>query len=866
MTAHHVFLPTREVTIMTDETRDGSTNVSEQGATVSREGFGKPVISYPTSGSSVKGPVIHIGGFALATGAWVEVFQVVGTDRVKVAWGAAGVLSWSATWISSSGMKTIVAKYRNSEFESEPVTFTYEYEAVRFPPPSIDSHESTVDTTVLIQGTGSPSAIVRTYRDGTEDLLGSSVVGYVGNDPGPFPERWRMQLYNLPAGNFTITATQTTLLGTSPRSEPLMLRVRPPLLANIAVTFPTNNTVKFSGAGYLDAKVEITVISPSGATPPPVVDVVNGSWETTATGWQLGDYTLKAIQSVVDHAGGRIESQANKFCVKVLLLPPTEVIFDTDYRPTFSGKGYTGATVSVKDQPGGIQVAPSVEVRNGVWSTRASSVWGPTWQRLVRVVQQMGDLTSDPVDIPVTIEPSAPVITGLEDNGFSPSIFSTCWPGAVVNLKFDDDNDSEHRPDVTNGSWTFRRETDFALGVTHTVTVTQTVAQQTSLSASETFTVQRQLLKPVITHPLPNEEVGSDLIVQGKDGIAGATMQLRDAQFGSPLGEPVLLSRYGVWSVELKGLAFRPHTWDTYTIDAVQVLDGLESDRSDFRTFKVVLLSPQIEVPQPGSDQPRTSIISGSAMPGGRVNVWLQGSSEPLLSNRLVDDSGYWEGAITLPVGVKVIWATQTFADHQSTESPRLTYNVVPAAPFIETPAEDESTEQQVTVSGFGYEGDAVTVRLEDAPDTVLGQVTVLEDRSWSVSVMIDRPGGSHRLIAVQSRDGFDSARSPERSIRMGAYLPQIDVPAEGTRVTDPVVFEGQGQPGVGEVTAWFNPDEVLADAVGIADGVWRATSRQALRPGGQWVRFHQSLLAGGKSAWAESQRFEVDPPEPPRE
>ncbi|MGF6398957.1 hypothetical protein ABH905_002623 [Pseudomonas frederiksbergensis] len=844
---------------MTDETQRAATDDPKTQDPINNV----PLAIYPSSGLDVKGPPVYVWGTGVyGINAWVQVIEIVNGQRVQVGSGITSSAFWSArcNFSQSSGEKTFIVKYVNSVLESAPRTFTYEYDPITGDPPTIDSHEngSAVDVSVLIGGVGRHSAIVRAYRDGTEDLLGSSVVGYVGNDPGPFPERWRMQLYNLPAGNFTITATQTTLLGTSPRSEPLMLRVRPPLLANIAVTFPTNNTVKFSGAGYLDAKVEITVISPSGATPPPVVDVVNGSWETTATGWQPGDYTLKAIQSVVDHAGGRIESHAYEFSVKVLLLPPTEVIFDTDYRPTFSGKGYTGATVSVKDQPDGTQVAPPVTVRNGVWSSRASSEWGPTWQRLVRVVQQRGDLTSDPVDMTVTIAPLAPVITRLEDNGFSPHIFGACWPGAVVNLKYSD-SDMVHHPSGANGSWDFRRETDFSQGVIHTVTVTQTTAQQTSLSASETFTVQRQLLKPVITHPSPNEEVGRDLIVQGEDGVAGATMHLWDAQFGRPLGEPVLLSRYGAWSVELKGLAFR-----LYTIDAVQAHGERESERSDYCVFNVVLLPPEIEVPQSGEDRPRTSIISGSAMPGGEVTVRLQGSVEPLLRNLPVDDNGHWEGEVTLPIGTKTIRAMQTFNQQTSRESPPLTYNVVPAAPFIETPAEDESAGQQVVVSGFGYAGDTVTVRLEDAPDTALGQATVLEDRSWSVPVMIDRPGGSHRLIAVQSRDGFDSARSAERSIRVGAYLPQIDVPTEGARVTDPVLFEGQGQPGIGEVTAWFNPDQVLADAVGIANGVWRATSRHTLRLGGQWVRFRQDLT-GGESAWVESQRFEVDPPEPPR-
>lgn len=851
-----------EVPIRTDGAQSAATDDPKERDPIQNV----PLVIYPAYGQEIKGPPVYVGGTGVyGINAMVEVIEIVNGNRVQVGLGMTNAALWSArcNFSQSSGEKTFIVKYTNSELESGRHTFTYEYDPISGDPPTIDTHESGdyVDMDVLIGGDGRYLATVRAYRDGTEESLGSSVVGYVGSEPGPAPDRWRMQLSNLPAGNFTLTATQTNVVGgTSPRCEPVMLKVRPPALTSIIMAFPTDSTVTFLGSGYPGAKVEITIVSgPSGATPPPVVDVVNGGWETTATDWFFGDYILSVVQSVVDLAGGRIASHEYRFPVTVSLLPPTEVVHTADYTPTFSGKGSTGSTVLVTDREDQTPIAPPVAVRNGVWSSRASSEWGPTWQRLVRVVQQRGDLTSDPVDMTVTIAPLAPAITRLEDNELSPNIFGTCWPGAVVNLKYSD-SDIVHHPSGANGSWDFRRETDFSQGVTHTVTVTQTTAQQTSLSASEIFTVQKQLLKPVITRPSPNEEVGRDLIVQGEDGIAGATMQLRDAQFGRPLGEPVLLSCYGAWSVELKGLEFRQ-----YTIDAVQALGGRESERSDYCVFNVVLLPPEVEVPQPGDDRPRTSIISGSAMQGGEVTVRLQGSVEPLLRNLPVDDNDHWEGEVTLPIGTKTIRATQTFNQQVSRESPPLTYNVVPAAPFIETPAEDESAGQQVVVSGFGYAGDTVTVRLEDAPDLVLGQATVLEDRSWSVSVMIDRPGGSHGLIAVQSRDGFDSARSPERSIRVGAYLPQIDVPAEGARVTDPVLFEGQGQPGVGEVTAWFNPDQVLADAVGIANGVWRATSRYALRPGGQWVRFHQNLLAGGKSVWAETKRFEVDPPEPSR-
>ncbi|MCQ6260279.1 hypothetical protein MA884_27715, partial [Pseudomonas sp. Q11] len=352
---------------------------------------------------------------------------------------------------------------------------------------------------------------------------------------------------------------------------------------------------------------------------------------------------------------------------------------------------------------------------------------------------------------------------------------------------------TEHPVENNNGTWHFRRTEPFAPEVTHTATLIQAAAQQTSPEASRTFTVALPVPKPVITDPSPNAEVGRELIVRGRDGMAEASMQVRDAQFQTNLGEPKVLTADGEWFIALPVLEFR-----SYTIDAQQTLGGVPSERSETVRFEVVVLPPEFDVPQPGGDLPRTMVLSGTGMQGGRVDVWLQGG-EPLIEDVFVGAEG-WSAEVTLPVGETTILARQRFEGRPSKDTAPLTFNVVPAAPFIETPASDEHIGRRVVVSGFGVPGDTVTVKLGDATHSVLGSSPVLDDRTWSVTVTFDQPGGLYSLMAVASSEGFDSADSPPRSVVLGTYQPSIDVPVAGGWVDNPVRFEGEGRPGVGQV------------------------------------------------------------------
>ena len=365
--------------------------------------------------------------------------------------------------------------------------------------------------------------------------------------------------------------------------------------------------------------------------------------------------------------------------------------------------------------------------------------------------------------------------------------------------------------------------------------------------------LNRVLPTPVFTAPEVNEEVGCDLLVEGTDGVAGGRVQLWDAQFGGDLGNSDFLTMDGYWSVALKGLAFRE-----YRIQAVQVMGSRESLPSGVHVFKVVVLPPVIEVPAPQGAIARTAIISGTGLPFARVDVFLQGSPEPLLRDLLVNSEGRWRSEpVTLEIGHKTLWARQTFEARPSKDSAHQAFRVVPAAPSIETPVAVGQVGRQTVVSGFGYAGDEVAVAFSDEPQTVLGCVQVRHDRTWSVAVELDRLGGNYSLIAVQSRGEFHSSPSEARPVVLGTYVPSVDVPAPGRWVSDPVGFAGQGQTGKGILVSWYNPERVLAMDIVVTDEGWQRQARLNFSSGGHWVRFKQTIQRD-VSDWAESARFEV--------
>ncbi|MED7667135.1 hypothetical protein GXB78_08000 [Pseudomonas moraviensis subsp. stanleyae] len=723
-----------------------------------------------------------------------------------------------------------------------------------------------VEAKTMFEGTGA-TGFYQNRVDVYSEQMGSNAVT-VGW-PDPVTGEWRRE-GTLSPGPHSIFGTHTVNGITSITSEPFGIRVR---TGKPTVTYTqANETITFSGTGHFDEKlrteIEFTILeSPADPMPvaPPNAQVQrNGTWSTTVTGWKFGTCKINAVQKIRDNASGWIDSLPLTFEVKNTLPDVSDVQFTNDYQPTFSGKGFNGATVNPRRPNSGDLEAPAVEVAGGRWSTKASTVWGPSFERQVHIKQYLdGHQSPNWFVLKVTIPPQAPGLNEPEDDGLSPRFSGTCWPGATVNIEYSDETGIVHKGIVSAGTWQFRRDKEFALDITHTVTVTQLAAQQTSQPTSTTFIVRRAMVTPVITQPPDGSQVGRAVTVEGAMGMVGATLQLRDKQFDRPLGDPKILSQDGNWSIDLSLEQFR-----LYTFDAQQTLDGRPSLHSDEHEFTVVLLPPEFLQPIPNGKLPRTALLKGTGMRGGVVEVCLQGLAEPLLSDVIVGGAGIWQAEVTLPVGSKTIWARQRFTDEsgklqESKDSEPLHFDVVPAAPFLETPIEGDAIGQQVVVCGFGVPGDTVTVTLVGATRSEPASAIVQENRTWSVMLAASPPdGGLYRLEAIASLDGFESFETL-RSVILGTFVPALDEPAPGRWVSHPVQFSGKGRPGVGAVVSWYNPDVQWLAQLPVIDEHWRGEATRQLPLAGNWYRFRQTLTDAADDAtvsdWADSARFEVE-------
>jgi len=809
-------------------------------------------LTEPVAGSALLPDEVIFKGM----GAPGSMVKVVSASNHNEEWSASVNIGESRTWqapmtrLPTNGAMSVKAQLKMSgaaDFYTETVSFN-----VRLSPVITSPQPLTVQNQSfrLEGGNGQSGARIEVYVDLTDSLVGSGTVSLGG-------KVWNVSVTDLLPGPVSLVAEQIVGGVPSGRGEPRAFRIRPPQLEKPEVTFLPDTSLKFSGSGHFDqnlsTEIQFSASDSSLPLPPNIRVDGKGRWETAPVVWPLGSHDVTVIQKIADNASDWIESQPREFIVHHDMPDITEASYTEDYLPVFSGEGYTGATVSLRD-PDTHEVARSVEVVNSQWSTPALEEWGPTDKRQVLITQRLGDHSSQcPFILYVTILPLAPGLDDLSGEGLEPEFSGTCLPGATVSITFSDDTET-YVATVTGTIWTFQRPTPFEANIEHTVEVTQTILDLPSKPASKTFTVHRVMLQPLIVAPASGTEVGYDVTIEGDNGMQGAMMQLHDSQMGGTLGAPIELLEEGKWSIELRDLELRH-----YFLHAQQILNGQESTNSDEHELKVVVPPPRFTTPIPGGKAPRTSKIAGTGRPGARVEVWLQGATEPLLTDILVNALGDWEAEVSLPVGITIIWAFQTFVlngiAQRSQPNERLRYKVVPAAPFIETPTADDHIGRRVVVSGFATPGDTVTVTLGSDQ----ASVEVRENRTWSVRLEPGQVEGNHELKVVAACEGFESD-SAKRMVQLATYPPTIEIPAPGRRVSNPVLFAGKGRPGIGVLVDPFNPDKIWVASIQ-ADPDWKGQAGHALSLGGNWGCFR--LLPSESdpigSDWVASQRFEVE-------
>ncbi|MBP4001213.1 hypothetical protein [Pseudomonas koreensis] len=673
-------------------------------------------------------------------------------------------------------------------------------------------------------------------------------------------DRWSVNATLDAPGRRSLVARQTWNSVPSEVSQPRSFDIRPASLTKVNVTVSDATTVKFDGDGYEGATVAITVVSGPGGAAPGEAKVVSGKWETHATNWPDGLYKMSVIQKVSNNAGGWIESLPYLFEFPFKFPPPSDVVSTPDYTTTLSGKGVSRAMVSLYDADGTTKIAPDAPVdSNSQWSSKAYVEWGPTFDRIVRIRQSVNAQQSDFVEHKVCIPPIAPGIDRVPPEGLSPTFTGTCELNAQVTLVFSG-NSTPYPATVIGRTWSYQRAAPFAPDIDHTVTATQFAAQQTSPAATETFRLFKPMIPPVITQPVKDSEVGRDVIFQGSDGMNGATVYLWDYVSGDPLGDKKLTAD-GPWEILVEKLKF-----GRWVVRAKQVIDERESDDSESHPFDVVLLAPEVTSPQEGGKLTRTSMIEGKGEPLGTVDVFLEGTTEPILKQVPIGLDGKWKDEVTLPVGNTVIRARQYFETQTSKDSEWVSFRVVPAPPVLETPVPGAHVGQGSVASGFGVPQDTIIVWMIQVGAVKAGETTVQADGTWSVAMNVTQPSRENRLLVTATWEGFQSDSFAAREVILGTYQPVIEKPAEGQSVSDPVCFAGRGRAGVLQVRSWVNPEREWAQAT-VSGGSWQADATGPLSSGGQWCWIQQTITddAGGAtiSDYVLSSRFEVQPTPP---
>jgi hypothetical protein len=746
-----------------------------------------------------------------------------------------------------SGNYAVVAKLNYplaADLYSPPVSFDF----LGLPETLNPDPSNAWNQSFTVEGSnGLVGARIEIYLDLTNTLVGSGSVSSANGS-------WSAAVAELPAGPVSLVAEQIFQNVRSGVGQARGFKIRPPQLRNIATNIGLDGLITFNGDGYTGATVEIVRVSGPDAPPISPVPVVNGKWGATAADWPFGEYGFRHQQKVPDGANGWIESlpSSTSYFTKYMR-DITDPSYTKVYRPVFSGKGYNGATVSFYHPGGDLKAAPDAVVSGGTWSSTANEDWGPVKDREVHIQQCLEEHCSlNRVVLKVSIAPLPPTVDEPPLEGLRPMIRGNCLEGATVSITFRGDN-NVYSGNVEKDKWTFQRTQPFPADVPQTIFVTQTAADQTSEAQSREFTLYPAMFTPVIMYPVESGDVVPDAMIRGIKGVSGATMKLHESQFQEEIAEALLVED-GDWAIQLTGLKF-----GAFTIFAKQERDGRPSERSDHRTFNVVVPPPRISTPQEGDKMTRTATLRGVGFPSAQVEIWFKGAEAPWLSDITVPVSGGWQQEVELPVGNYIIRARQLFTEnnktHESAFTEDLTYDVVPAAPFVETPVEDERVGRQMVVSGFGVPGDTVTVMQGGATASAV----VLEDRTWSINVEAHTEGDMD-LKVTSMLEGFESDAAV-RKVVAGLYLPIIAEPAAGRRVHDPVAFSGVGEEGGGQVASWFDPELKWTPLLPVAANQWRGKSDVSLPPGGTWCRFRQTLTSqAGVSDWADSPRFEVEP------
>ncbi|HEY1086423.1 MAG TPA: Ig-like domain-containing protein, partial [Archangium sp.] len=246
-----------------------------------------------------------------------------------------------------------------------------------------------------------------------------------------------------------------------------------------------------------------------------------------------------------------------------------------------------------------------------------------------------------------------------------------------------------------------------------------------------------------------------------------------------------------------------------------------------FTVDSIAPSAPMVTSPTPNQYTSPTPTLAGTAEPGARVEVSVDGMA---VCVTLADGAGAWRCVppSALADGTHTVTAKATdVATNESLPSQPVTFQVdrtPPTPPVITAPAEGSSlTDTTPTFTGTAEPGSTVTVRVNGM---TVCTATASAQGAWSCDAMAALPRGTHVATATATDPaGNTSMPSDSRSFTVVAETPPapaITGPASGTITSDPTPrVTGTATPGSTVTVREAGTMTVLCTATADAQGNW---------------------------------------------
>jgi hypothetical protein len=669
--------------------------------------------------------------------------------------------------------------------------------------------------------------------------------------------------FHFPNGGSTVLSVRHVESGNAAWTKLNIFLLAPPTITPPASVVDMN--ARITGTGHTGLYLNSVDVFRD-----PLTDKIGGGWVNQTTGAWFADVSLPAGRIGITANQLYSEKSSEKAAVVYFnVRPPKPSEFTVSYeggKTILSGTRYENVAIYIHII-NGARTEFLVAEGSGDWRIEVPATYLPQHSSYTSM-QKIGDGGSGWIDSEwstsqsVVVKPRKLTLSAPSLSGQTPTFTGGggfAWGSGVnqttVQIHLNGQYQSALVPQgylSTNGTWTITAAKELPPG-SYTITVQQWV---NSVWSDPTEHPSPLLIKPNQTKFTEPDNSSGQLPQFTLTAWPLALVKLTDNQ--STLIKEHAADANGIWRHTAN------ENWNPgpHTVKATQTFGGQTSDLAT-HSFSIKTPVALITPPPDNEVSPQPVITGVNGWPGSWVIVYSAVGSRPELGRGEVHSDGSWSAPLgKQPVGSLPIYPVQVFNGHASDSGTRLDLTVViPVPKFDPLPPKPGRT---LNLTGSGFFGAMVEVRLKGAPTPLAKDIEVRLDGTWAVQLNLDV--GSITLVAIQRYETqFTSKESEDCSLVVVPNRPLIGTPAANEWTPNLPVFSGSGFPG-DTVYVVRNGNWMVLATVQVSDeGWWSIRSEKPLipDPDNAYTITAEQVSGQYRSAWAAPREFRLLMPPP---